>query len=218
MKKCFLILFAAVSLFFTSCLSTTQTADTYSNKIIIPDTTSNAVKTIAGHEKALDYYFKFNVINYGNAICEITIYDKMYMKMEQPETGAKHYYYYKFTGDLQEGFPQRSGIFGYACDIENGDVYEIVFKNNFVGGYKFRSISDYKKNDRRYADGYITWNKFADARIPEPLYFLDFFEKKDKKLTSRTDEYGHKKDLAEKVYWSKSLMEGYKAGFKGDNK
>ena len=218
MKNIILTFIPMLSIFFTSCLTTNAIESTPSNTIEIPVSLSKALHTIENHEEAQDYYFSFTAVNYGNVECQITIYDKQFMKMEQPETGAKHYYYYKFVGDYEEGLPHRSGIFGYAVDIETNAVYEIVFRNMFFGAYKFKSIADHKKNDKRYESGYITWNRFPDRRIPEPLYFLDFFEKKDKKLTSKTDEYGHKKDLAAKVYWSRSEEYGYSVTFNGDNK
>ena len=217
MKKNIITLAAAITLLFTSCVTTNAVESTTSKEIEIPVLLSKAIHTIEKHEEAEDYYFSFTAVNYGNAECMITIYDKQFMKMEQPETGAKHYYYYKFVGDYEEGLPKRSGIFGYAVDIETNAVYEIVFRNMFHGAYKFKSIADQQKNDKRYAAGYITWNRFPDKKIPEPLYFLDFFERKDKKLISNADEYGHKKDIAAKVYWSRSEEYGYKVTFNGDN-
>lgn len=185
-------------------------------QIAIPDTNENSSNVLIAHEKAKDYYFKFTAVNYGDAECEVTIYDKMYMRTYQPETKTFHFYYYKFIGDYEEGLPQRSGIFGYAVDLFTGEVYEIVFRNMFHGAYKFKSIVDHKKNDRRYASGTITWNEFPERKIPEPLYFLDFFERKDKKLNSNADEYGHKKDLAVKIYWSKSIIDGAYGYFEKD--
>ena len=160
-----------IILYLTMTIALLWTANAKEKQIVIPDSAENAVNVMVAHEKAKDYYFKFTAVNFGDAECEITIYDKMYMKMYQPETNAMHFYYYQFTGDYEEGLPQRSGIFGYAIDISNGDVYEIVFRNMFLGAYKFKSISDQKKNDRRYASGTITWNQFPERKIPEPLYF-----------------------------------------------
>lgn len=187
--------------------------------IEVPESFESAYKKIAQHEKDNDYYFSFTAINFGDATCEVKIYDKQYMSVTQPETKAKHYYYYKFTGDYINAKlnTKRSGVFGYAADLITNEVFEIVFCNKFTGGYKFKSMNDDIQHDKSYGKGFVTWNKFPDRKMPEELYFLDFFEKKDKKMNDNQDGYGHYKDLAGTIYWAKSIATGYKTTFKKDN-
>lgn len=199
MKKKFSIIMtlAILAMSLTSCVSTNP-AVAY-NTVDVPIDPAEGAKAVVAYEKSGDYLFSFKAVNYGNAECIVKIYDDKYMKVTYPQTGASFFYYYKFYGDYLE-HSERKGIFGYAVSLMTGRVEEIVFRNTFHGAYKFKSISDQQKNDRRYAQGYITWNTFPAARQPDNLYFLEFFQFRDKELSSTTDTAGNKRDLAGTLY------------------
>ncbi|MCR5252598.1 MAG: hypothetical protein K6C98_02660 [Treponema sp.] len=208
MKKRFLIILLA-------CLTFSLNAASKVKTIEVPESFDSAFKKIAQHEKNKDYYYSFTAVNFGDATCEVKIYDKEYMTVFQPETKAKHYFYYKFIGDYININlnTKRSGIFGYAANLLTNEVFEIVFCNNFHGGYKFKNINDDILHDVNYKNGFVTWNKYPERKCPEELYFLDFFERKDKKLNDNHDDFGNYKDLAGIIYWSKTPV-AYKTIFK----
>ena len=197
-------------------LTFTLNASIKGKTIEVPETFDEAFKKIAHYEKNNEYYYKFTAINFGDATCEVKIYDQNYMLVYQPETKQGHYYYFIFNGDYINSKlnNKRSGIFGYAVDLITNEVFEIVFCNKFTGGYKFKGINDDIQHDKSYSNGFITWNTFPDRKIPEPMYFLDFFEKKDKKMNDNHDEHGNYRDLAGQVYWAKTQAFGYKPTFK----
>ena len=199
MKKIIAILFVSLSLMLslTSCLSTGVTSQY--NTVEVPVDPVESAYAVVAYEKSGDYLYSFKAVNYGNAECNVKIYDDKYMKITYPQTGASFFYYYKFYGDYLE-YSEQKGIFGYAVSIQTGDVEEIVFRNMFFGGYKFKSIADQQMNDKRYAEGYITWNTYPAARQPANSQFLEFFLGRDTKLTSKTDEAGNRKDLAGTFY------------------
>lgn len=201
-------LLAVVVLSFTSCLST-GVASQY-NTVDVPVDPEEAAHAVVAYEKSGDYLYSFKAVNYGNAECNVKIYDDKYMKVTYPQTGTSFFYYYKFYGDYLE-YSERKGIFGYTVSLTTGEVEEIVFRKMFFGGYKFRSIADQQTNDKRYAEGYITWNTYPAARQPDNSHFLEFFLVRDKKLSSTTDEVGNKRDLAGTVYCAISEKPNWKA-------
>ena len=203
-----------ITLITTILLTFSLNASIKGKSIEIPDSFDDAFQKIAHYEKKNEYYYKFTAINFGDATCEVKIYDQNYMLVYQPETKKGHYYYCIFTGDyISSSSNKRSGIFGYAVDMITNEVFEVVFCNKFFGGYKFKSINDDIQHDKNYANGLVTWNTFPDRKMPEPMYFLDFFEKKDKKLNDNHDDYGNYRDLAGQVYWAKNQVFGYKPTF-----
>ena len=198
----------AVLLSLTSCFSTAGIA---SREIKLPEDPVAAAYKIADYEKNDTYLYTFTAVNYGDAVCEVKIYDDKYMRITYPQTNTSLYYYYKFTGDyLDKSLSNnRLGIFGYAVGITVAEVDEIVFRNPIHGGYKFKSMSDQMSNDKKYAMGSITWNTFPVARQPDNSYFLEFFERQDKKLSSKTDAAGNKKDIARRLYCAISEKTGF---------
>ena len=212
MKKTISIItiLAMTAMSLMSCASTNP-AVAY-NIVDVPVAPVEGAKAVVAYEKSGDYLYSFKAVNYGNAECEVKIYDDKYMKITYPQTGASFFYYYKFYGDYLE-YSERKGIFGYAVSLTTGGVEEIVFRNLFFGGYKFKSISDQQKNDKRYAEGYITWNTFPAARQPDSLYFLEFFQFRDKKLTSSKDTAGNKRDLAGTLYCAISEKPRWRANW-----
>lgn len=221
MKKIITILSVgmAAMLSLTACLSTgvTSQGDTNarSHTVKIPEDPVAAAYKIAAYEKAGEYLYTTKAVNYGDAECEVKIYDDKYMKITYPQTGTSFFYYYNFYGDYLEN-SARKGIFGYAVLIANTagishtGVEEIVFRKQFFGGYKFKSKTDQILNDKKYQEGYITWNTYPAAKQPDVWHFLEFFQERDKKLSSKTDEVGNKKDLAGKVYYALTEMPGWK--------
>lgn len=207
MKKTlsFITTLAMVAMSLMSCASTGGL--TSMNTVQLPETALTAANKILNYEKNGDYLYSFRAVNYGNAECEVKIYDDKYMKITYPQTGSSFYYYYNFTGDYLE-HSERKGIFGYAVEINRNKVEEILFRNRFFGGYKFTSQYDQIMHDKRYSEGYITWNEYPEARMPDINYFLEFFQFTDKKLMSKTDEVGNKKDLAAKFYYTLSDKTG----------
>lgn len=173
-------------------------------KMDYPEPEQAMVDKVIALKKAKQYKYSFKAVNYGNAVCEIQILDDNYLEVYYPETKQRFFYYYKFTGDYYDSSlnNKRIGIFGYVKSFEDDSIKEIVFKNNSHGGYKFKSLHDEMKNDKKYQTGAITFNAFPDKKMPETSYFLYYFEEKDKKSTSVTDEVGNKKDLAGTIYWS----------------
>ena len=208
------ILMAALSL--TSCLSTSGIAQSHTVKL--PEDPVSAAYKIAAYEKSGEYLYSTKGINYGDAECEIKIYDDKYMRVHYPQTGMNFFYYYNFYGDYLE-YSDRKGIFGYAVLIANTaginhmEVAEIVFRNQFFGGYKFKSKNDQILHDKKYQDGHITWNTYPASQQPDVWHFLEFFQKRDKKLNSKTDAVGNKKDLAGTVYYALSEMPGWTASW-----
>ncbi|MDY6397761.1 MAG: hypothetical protein SPL22_08510 [Treponema sp.] len=212
MKKIlsFITTLAMTAMSLMSCASTNP-AVAY-NIVDVPVDPVEGAKAVVAYEKSGDYLYSFKAVNYGNAECEVKIYDDKYMKITYPQTGASFFYYYKFYGDYLE-YSERKGIFGYAVSLTTGGVEEIVFRNLFFGGYKFKSISDQQKNDKRYVEGYITWNTFPAARQPDYLYFLEFFQFRDKKLSSSKDTAGNKRDLAGTLYCAISEKPRWRANW-----
>ena len=208
MKKVFLVLISVYAVIFTSCLSLDSLSPA-PRVVEFPETDEATAEKLVAYEKAKDYRYSFTAVNYGNAEAQVVIYDDKYMKITYPEIEKPFFYYYKFTGDYLDHMlsNKRLGIFGYAANLITGDVVEIVFRNPIHGGYKFKSIRDAKYNDKSYASGNITWNSIPEATISGTEYYLEFFESRDKKLSSKTDEFGNKKDLAGKLYFSVSPVE-----------
>ena len=199
---------AALALSLTSCLSTGTVASQRTVKI--PEDPETAAHRIAAYEKNGEYLYTTKAINYGDAECEVKIYDDKYLRITYPQTGTSIYYYYKFYGDYLE-YSDRKGIFGYLVGITAPEVDEIVFRNQFFGGYKFKSKNDQILHDKKYQEGNITWNTYPAAKQPDVWHFLEFFQKRDKRLDSKTDEVGNKKDLAGKVYYALTEMPGWTA-------
>lgn len=212
MKKTISIItiLAMTAMSLMSCGTTGNVARNHT--VEVPIDPVEGAKAIVAYEKSGDYLYSFKAVNYGNAECEVKIYDDKYMKITYPQTGASFFYYYKFYGDYLE-YSERKGIFGYAVSLTTGGVEEIVFRNLFFGGYKFKSIADQQKNDKRYAEGYITWNTFPAARQPDYLYFLEFFQFRDKKLSSSKDTAGNKRDLAGTLYCAISEKPRWRANW-----
>lgn len=210
-----LAVISAAALNLVSCVTT---AGSSSRAIELPEDPVTAAHRIVAYEKSDTYLYTFTAINYGDAVCNVKIYDDKYMKVTYPQTGTSLYYYYKFTGDYLDKTlsNDRLGIFGYAVGITVAEVDEIVFRNPIHGGYKFKSISDQMHNDKKYASGNITWNTFPAARQPDVWYFLEFFEKQDKKLSSKTDEAGNKKDIARRLFCAISEKPGFYGTWSGE--
>lgn len=217
MKKIFTLLSVcvAVTLSLTSCLTTQGAAS--SRAIELPEDPIAAAHKIVAYEKSGEYRYTFTAVNWGDALCEVKIYDDLYMKVYYPQTDSSFYYYYKFIGDYLDSSlsNERLGIFGYAVGITVSEVDEIVFRTPIHGGYKFKSRADQMSNDRKYQSGSITWNTFPAAKQPDNAYFLEFFERQDKKLTSKTDEAGNKKDIARRLYCAISEKPGFYGKWSG---
>ena len=211
MKKIitFLSVSMAVMLSLTSCMSTQGVSS--SRTIVLPESTAAAAKRISEYERNDQYRYSFTATNWGDALCEVKIYDDKYMRVYYPQTDTAIYYYYKFYGDYLDSSlsNDRLGIFGYAVGITAAEVDEIVFRNPIHGGYKFKSRADQMRNDKKYQSGCITWNTFPEARQRDNEYFLEFFERQDRKLTSKTDEVGNKKDIARRLYCAISEKTGF---------
>ncbi len=198
-KSLSIITLVTLALSFISCVSTRPAASYHT--VDVPIDPEDAAHAVVAYEKSGDYLYSFKAVNYGDAECLIKIYDDKLMRITYPQTGSSFFYYYKFYGDYLE-HSARKGIFGYAVSITTGEVNEIVFRKNFFGGYKFKSIADQQKNDKRYAEGHIIWNTYPAARQPDIYHYLEFFQFRDKKENSKMDAAGNKKDLAGMVYYA----------------
>jgi hypothetical protein len=96
MKKTlsFITTLAMVAMSLMSCASTNP-AVAY-NIVDVPVDPVEGAKAVVAYEKSGDYLYSFKAVNYGNAECEVKIYDDKYMKITYPQTGASFFYYYKF--------------------------------------------------------------------------------------------------------------------------
>ena len=211
MKKLIAILTALITFALTSCISTGVTST--SHMVEVPESPEVAAQKIVNYEKNGDYLYSFKAVNWGNAECEVKIYDDKYMKVTYPQTGKHSFYYYKFCGDYLDN-SKRLGVFGYAANITTNEVEEIVFRLPIIGGYKFKSLSDNAKNNKRHLSGEITHNTYPAAREVDAWHYLEFFMERDKKLSSTTDEVGNKRDIAQKLYYAMTEKPGWRATFK----
>lgn len=191
------ILFFGFSLF-TSCLST----KTSNRNLYLPESPESAARKIVELENNEKYLYSFKAENYKGSICKFYILDSQYMKIVYPDKNEPVYYYYRFYGDYLE-HSNRKGIFGHAIGINVAEVDELLFRNNFIGGYKFSSKSDQISHDPKYESGRVTWNVPTDERKNDISYFLSFFDKYDK------TSYYNEKDLAGTLYFTMTKLDGF---------
>ncbi|MBQ3670153.1 MAG: hypothetical protein IJR39_07090 [Treponema sp.] len=208
MKKLIPLITAFITLALTSCLSTGGAAS--SHTVELPEDPVTAAHKIVAYEKEGTYLYTFKAVNWGDAVCEVKIYDDKYMKVTYPQSETPLYYYYKFYGDYLDG-SKRIGVFGMAVGITVAEVDEIVFRLPIIGGYKFKSLADNAKNNKRYLSGEITHNTYPAAKQPDVWHFLEFFESLDKQFVSVTDEVGNKKDIAKTLYCALTEKTGWTA-------
>lgn len=194
------LLFIGFSVLLTSCLST----GTVSNRTLtLPESPEAAARKIVELEKQGEYLYSFKAENYKGNLCKFYILDNQYLKIVYPDKPNEPlYYYYKLNGDYLD-YSVRKGVFGHAIGINVAEVDELLFRNNFVGGYKFSSRSDQISHDKKYQAGNITWNVPRDERKNDPSYFLDFFKQYDKV------SYDNKRDLAGTLYYTMSALQGF---------
>lgn len=185
---------------FTSCLSTKA----ISNRTLkLPESPEDAARKIEEHEKQGEYLYSFKAENYKGNLCKFYILDNQYLKIVYPDKiNEPVYYYYKLNGDYLE-YSERRGVFGHAIGINVAEVCEILFRNNFTGGYKFSSHSDQISHDKKYQAGNVTWNVPRDERKNDTSYFLSFFRPYDKV------SYDNEKDLAGTLYYTMSQLQGF---------
>ena len=187
------------SILFSSCLST----EIESNRnIAIPESPEEAAKKILELEEQGEYLYSFKAENHKGELCKFYILDNQYLKIVYPNNPDKpQYYYYKLYGDYLE-YSERKGVFGHAVGINVAEVNELLFRNNFIGGYKFSSRSDQISHDKKYRSGNVTWNIPRDERKNDISYFLSFFNHYDKKLNNKSD-------LAGTLYYTLSELQGF---------
>jgi len=205
---------ALAAMTLASCLLTGNAAA--ERTVTLPEPPEEAARKIIAYEKSGNYLYSFMAMNWGDVLCEFKIYDDQYMRIYYPQTDMRRYYYYRLYGDyLEHG--ERKGVFGQAIGIDHSEVSEILFRNRFFGAYKFKSQHDQMVNDRRYAQGYITWNTYPAARQPGTAHFLEYFLPMDRELRSSTDEVGNKRDIAGILYYALSEKAGFTVTWDGQD-
>lgn len=202
MKKTYIstLFFIGLSMIFTSCLSTKAVSN---RTLTLPESPEAAARKILELEKQGEYLYSFKAENYKGNLCKFYILDNQYLKIVYPDEPSEPlYYYYKLNGDYLE-YSERKGVFGHAIGINVAEVCELLFRNNFNGGYKFSSHSDQISHDKKYQAGNVTWNVPRDERKNDTSYFLSFFRPYDK------ISYDNEKDLAGTLYYTMSQLQGF---------
>lgn len=204
MKKIYIsiLFFIGLSMIYTSCLSTRAVSN---RTLKLPESPEAAARKIVELEKQDEYLYSFKAENYKGNLCKFYILDNQYLKVVYPDKPNEPvYYYYKLYGEYLE-YNERKGVFGHAIGINVSEVNELLFRNNFVGGYKFSSRSDQISHDKKYLSGNVTWNIPIpkDDTTYDTSYFLSFFKPYDKKL------YSNKRELAGILYYTMQNLQGF---------
>ncbi len=207
MKKIYIftLFFIELSMILTSCISTRAVSN---RTLTLPESPEAAARKISELEKQGEYLYSFKAENYKGNLCKFYILDNQYLKIVYPDKPCEPlYYYYKLNGDYLE-YSERRGVFGHAIGINVDEVCELLFRNNFTGGYKFSSQSDQISHDKKYQAGNVTWNVPKDKRKNENSYFLSFFKPYDKV------SYDNEKKLAGTLYYTMSKLQGFNITWK----
>ena len=207
------VLAALASFALTSCLTTNMKNH---GAFELSESPKEAMERVVAYEKADDYLYKFKAVNWGGAECEVTLYDERYMKVVYPQIETPFFYCYKFVGDCLD-YSERKGVFGHAVNFTTGKIEEFVFRSNFHGGYKFKSIADDMAHDKKWKDGRITWETNShEAREQGIQHYIYFFAARDKTLDSKRNSAGGKRDIAGTLYFSLAEKSNMHPSFNGN--
>lgn len=206
MKKIFIfgVLFI-FSLVFTSCLSVRTPQ---SHILTLPESPETAMSRIRELEENDEYIWSFKAEDFRGNKCKFYLLDTQYLRIEYPGTNIEpEYYYYKLYGNYLEN-SKRKGVYGHAINLSDLNSYEILFRNNFIGGYKFQSRSDQQSHDPKFQKGYVTWN-YETASVRADMWnFLNFFQPFDR-------EIGNTRDLVGTLYYTKSKLTLFEVTWEG---